>query len=267
MRGPTCTIRLHDTLFFNNSAIVNGGGFGVNSFIDVMFTNVTMDSNRAVTDGGAFALIETSTAVFNRCVLTNNRADYGGVGSVDTTSNVTFDRDTLVHSNRAHISGGALRALSNATVNLKGGSILRNNTATQEGGAIFSEGQANVMISDGVLLAGNRAKRGGAVSVRELSHLRAANVVFEYNVAAVSGGALFSDGRNSTFTGVVNVKHNVVLNGNGGGIHMTTPVILQGSGRSVWAHNRADYGSGGGLYASGSEARLTVSVTHAMRVS
>jgi predicted outer membrane repeat protein len=271
VRGPSCVIRLKDSYFFNNSALINGGGFGVNLSIDmtlvnVAFTNVTMDSNRAVMDGGAFALSETSVAVFNKCLFTGNEAQYGGVASIATMSNLTFDQGTLVQNNRAGISGGALRLLSNATVMLMGRSILRNNSAGEEGGGIFSDGETKILISDGVILAGNRAKKGGAISLRESSYLRAADAVFDQNIAEESGGALLSDGRNSTFVGLVTVKRNVVLNGNGGGIYMTSPIILQGNGRSVWAQNSADQGVGGGLYASGCEARLTVFVTHAMKV-
>ncbi len=166
-----------------NSAIDGGGVFidgGGPVLVDVEFFQ-----NNAILDGGGLHTLHTASPVLINAIFFANTAGEvgGGMDNTDSSpelSNITF------YGNSAYFGGGMF--------NSSNGQVLTNvtfsgNTASAGGGMINSGDNLGLV---NVLFSGNSADFGGGLYTDD-SSLALTNVTFSGNTAFYGGG-LFSDG-------------------------------------------------------------------------
>lgn len=269
--GGGAYVRGGSVLTLLNSTIENhlapsafdGRGAGIYIYDStVTVDNSQIVSNEAGSKGGGIRLFGTSTLN----VLNNSHIDYndalggeGGAIAATGTPTINISNATLM-GNTASTNGGAIY-LDAGTLNFTGGWTLRENTAAGNGGAIAVMGTAVTKFSAGgySLVYNNLAQGGhggmvylGNNTTVQLYATSGSEMYVNANQASGNGGALYADnGGFFDIYGQVNFDRNRA--DNGGAIYLS-------NGSRVWTDdyvstcpqlwdNRADYGSGGAIYA------------------
>ena len=180
-------------------------------------------TNNTARDVGALGIFNVASIA--KTAFTNNRTldtsgDGGGAIFLGSEANTSLNEVTFT-TNTSAVNGGAISMRdfiqgdnSNAKLDIIN-STFTGNVAAKNGGAIYNTFFNSTNNPDYVTITGgkfeaNKAKNGGAIyndaleSSSEISSAIIDNVVFDGNIASVSGGAIYTKGgltiTNSKFT-------------------------------------------------------------------
>jgi predicted outer membrane repeat protein len=238
-----------------------GAGLYLNNAA-VTLNDSQVENNTAGTVGGGIRLWDTSSlTIQGGSSLSNNHALNGTGGAIAASGTPTIDIiDSLLMGNSAATDGGAIY-LESGTLDFTGGWTLRENSAGGSGGAIAALGSAttNFYIQGYSLVYFNRAEGGnggflylGSATTAKLYATTGYQMYVYANYASDNGGALYANN-----SGYFDVYGQVTFDrnraDNGGAIYLS-------NNSRVWLDdyvneypqlwdNRADYGSGGAIYA------------------
>jgi predicted outer membrane repeat protein len=222
----------HVTVKNNTMSSSTGWGapmtcFGVGSIAtlnDVTVSNNSSPSNKAkagalYSDSGCTLFLNNVTFDGNTNSGTGSAGGYGAgaltVLHAATLNNVTFTNNTTTGSD-----GGAIYSDGTITVT---NSVFTNNSATgHNGGAIYADLPGPMGSIENSTFTGNTASLGAGIMIATSGSLTVTNTSFANNIAATSGGALFSHGNlritNVTFSGnQANSGYGGAVNNNTGG--------------------------------------------------
>ncbi|KAK3239758.1 hypothetical protein CYMTET_50341 [Cymbomonas tetramitiformis] len=227
----TMTAVIEDSVFFNNSAVQNGGAlcvygddiFAVNVFMNVTLSRCSFTSNHVQSGGGAvyFHSKHEFSAFLQAvdCAFTGNSAVSGGAVSLAAHEQSSRSKPSLNQSiyalnsrfercsfmdNVAQESGGALHmhslSGSSSIAELSDVLLHYNTAAGSSGGALFVEVESTEsfcdVIFERVTLSNNIAKgEGGAVHLAAFSgsvRMNSSRSRFSNNSAGTHGGAMYA---------------------------------------------------------------------------
>jgi hypothetical protein len=202
--------------------------------------------------GGICAARRASVFVSDHSIITNNTSvdnDGGGIWA-GNSSTVTVEGSSRVASNTAfNATGGGILAY-NATVHVRGRSIVGLN----KNGGLFAFGSAHITIANSTVTQNTAKGRYGAgVYLGENSTILITNESrLEGNVANGSSGAGLAVAGNAsaTISGRSVIRNNTAYDGNGGGVAVMDQAELILTGESVIADNASPKHGGGGIYAT-----------------
>jgi len=214
-------------LDMTNGAIIFNKGAGIQTANNtVTLTNVSITNNQATngagilnTGGGSNALI-----TLYDCLIENNTATNNGGGVYITSLGKLVARNTIIRNNTAVNGGGGIYALG--TISFHDNTRFIENRA-REGGAIRSVTTSQLTVTDAVFRE-NRAvndpivtsNRGGAI-YHSGSSLNIFNTIFESNLSAHEGGAIYTDkGGNMADVQFIGNKATMYQSSSGGAIRM-----------------------------------------------
>ena len=235
-----CRISVLDCDIIGNKALGNhgGGGFDMgfysysshvdkkSKYIDLRFTNCTIDSNSAIQGGGSNIFSSyrkkseyNNTLIFYNCTWSNNTANYSSAISVSPNkyektcigfavepnfTNCRFINNRIVPETLEGISE-AVRVKAYKTSSLSTFTVVAGFSVYFEGYTQFvnNTGTAlNVYFSEAwfmkgseILFSNNKGTKGGAVSVIGISVFRICSdskAVFENNTAKIGGAIAFN---------------------------------------------------------------------------
>ena len=198
------------------------------------------------TQGGAVYLAGTFHLEGGRIgadqVYNANKANDGAAVYITQTGTMVMTGGAIDHNTTLQHGGGAITNYGSLTIT--GGSIT-NNTAKASGGAIWSN--TGVSIS-GATISGNTASGDGAGVCIRGGQSTITNATISGNTASGSnyGGGISITGGALTMSGVT-VSGNTA-GSNGGGLYTEVSVTLNDC---VFTGNKANNGSGGGVYMPG----------------
>ena len=215
-KSMNVTINGHSR-FINNTAAHNGGAVYINTghirISGSMFSSCTADNNGGVLASlGSAVLIQKSVFHHNRatinggvlftcrkhpksnqgsviiteCDFCGNSAEFGGVLQSEGIR-VSFINCSKVESNRAGFGG--VMEISEVDQMIVYGSILSNNTAELVGGALMLSNNFITRISNSLLIGNSADYSGGAVYM-ETNNASFSNCDFDSNTATETGGAI-----------------------------------------------------------------------------
>ena len=224
-----------DTKFINNTVLLDGGAFSIQSS-NIMFkgnSTITVDSNQAIRYGGALYIGSNSNAIFEEnstILIINTQAGHGGAVFTTQNSNVTFTGNCTVMIDKSQVTG-------------YGGAIFINNSF------ITFEGNSRITISN------NQALYGGAFFIWVNSYVAFKGlsiVTIINNQVMYSGGALYI-WKNCNFTievnSIVKISNNQAMN-DGGAILISENCNVTIAANSIVMinNNKASYGGGIFIY-------------------
>eukprot|EP00210_Caulerpa_lentillifera_P000356 g349.t1 len=184
-----------DSIFTNNKGGSLGGGFYLNTNSRLFLVNSTFIENIGE-KGGVISLSEDSTAFITSCNFNSNEAIVtGGAIMTDSGAVLTISNSKLT-KNTAKI-GGALGDLGNSSISIRN-CFFSDNYASRLGGAIKISSSTRILLTNSRLI-GNRGGAGAAAHGQKFIVAEIDQCIFEYNIAALCGGAL-------------RVKRNSILN-------------------------------------------------------
>lgn len=290
--NTNCRLSISNSTFSNNSALSGGAIFNSsgNSFIingsvfngnisteaeggaivvknsSLTVNNTEFTNNTAATNGGAI-YANGSTINGDNNTFTGNTANsdtYGGGAIYSTHSTITISNSTFT-GNTAR-NGGAVAGYTNSNIYLTN-IIAESNTATSAGGfAYINISYINIQSDNGDCIIGsandsskgNSAPGGGAIYLDSNSTGIITNVVFGYNNATSSGGAIYCKHSTATITGT-SLVHNTAKYGGAVMVYGADVNISS----SVLSNNESTSGFGGAIYArqGDEEISLTSMVT------
>ena len=221
------SVEMTNTSFESNTAINNGGA--MNAQGAVTLNACTFNNNNASAYGGAI-LVNASLAD-NSSTFTKNSAKYGGAVYVDNKATEATGSGSTFSDNTSTESGGAVY-IAGGTVTAKDGCKFNTNTSTKNGGAvcvftgIFNDvgstykdntgnhggairietGITSITIDDSKFI-GNETRttaayNGGALNIQAASgKIQITNVLFQDNMAANWGGAIYTNATTLTVSG------------------------------------------------------------------
>lgn len=263
-RQPSVLLRGLSLTGGNNDNFTGGGGLDINGG-DVRLLASAINGNHAAQGGGIFIrgqYFAGRLEMDDHAVVSNNTADsFGGgiycTGELEGAS-LLLNSSSQVVSNAADSSGGGIAVVSGceAIVNSGGSGIaatLNNvtyNTAANDGGGIYVESSAGHV---------SRFRIGdGLLDSDPLPTIR-------YNQAGSFGGGIYLSGNSEVTINSALIGSNVAAAG--GGIFASGQLLIaratdhcDGSSECIrFISNRAEsYGSGSALFASGSNASVSV---------
>ena len=204
-------MNVHNLIFINNTATSGYGGAGRFNGDGLNVLNCEFYNNTAST-GGAMCISNSNgnTGLVKNCYFENNTASAGS-GALYNNMDVTIINNcTFVNSyskmnagalytkynvfnstfidNKAEMSGGALRILSNGFVD---NCTFIRNTALQNGGAICTVGNKCSVFNS--IFIENNAENGGAIA-NGYRYFVVNNNTFKSNAASILGGAVYNTG-------------------------------------------------------------------------
>ncbi len=241
-----------------NNAI---GIFQVDSGVQAVFTNLTIEDGKTTGNGGA--ILNAGTLTVSNITLSNNAAASGGAienqgtltisnvtfadnsasdsgGAVDNTGQLTVS-DSTFSGNGAVIGGaisneGTLLTVSNTTFS--------GNTASASGGAV--DNSAGTLAITGSYFISNNAQSGAGGAIESTGRtVTVANTTVSSNVAATAGGGIDNAAGTLTVTGSALSGNSSSQNGGGFSNHGALTVSA-----STLAGNNGSQ-NGGGIFNSG----------------
>lgn len=165
---------------------------------------------------------------------------YGGEISNNKAVNATSNRH----------GGGVMINGANAAFHMAGGTI-KGNEAAQYGGGVFITGGAKATFTGGKLLD-NKAERGGGLALYK-NAFEVGAVTISGNTAEEGGGLYVASGADVTLKDAA-ITGNSAASGAGVSVREAKAKLVSGE----ISGNTADGGSGGGMYAVGEGAQITV---------
>ena len=193
-------------------------------------------------DGGGIYQVGGSIVSTNKGNVKYNVAMMGKGGGVYATNTSNMDVDAFIDCNRATGgNGGGVYAVGNGPVTISGSAS--HNTTPGEGGGIYATTNAsmtvNASVDDNEATGGN----GGGLYLIDDGAVTM-NGSASRNNAALNGGGIYTIGGTMTMAG--SIDNNVANQGSGGGIYADGTDITYTTG-SV-SDNTAINGHGGGIY-------------------
>ena len=241
-----------DAVLSNNFANDSGGAFySGNSSIDITGTIVWVN-NSAFVGGGGLMLWETAmhVQVLGKTAFMGNTAEFGGAAYMSTSMLVLYGG---IHfsENTVNVSGGALYN-NMSTINISGNALWENNRSPVGGGGLLVwESNVYVQSSGTVAFVGNSADLGGAAYIDSSTVLTDGDASFSGNLAHVDGGALYAGLSDVDIAGSTVWESNTPGERGGSIVTFQSEMIVQPSGKALFAYNVATY-FGGAAYLSNS---------------
>lgn len=267
-----------------SSAVADGGGINqvfivMNASLyvtDLQFTNC---SGRV---GGAIAA-SNSTLTFQNTEFWYNNANFGGALFSRESSTVSWSNSTAFLGNSAEFSGGAIFMANGSSISWSGRTDFSGNTAIGYGGVTHVRGTSNVSWSGGTTFSNNSASYGGALSIFSSKGVEfdgdttfarnSANwgdggaifigsssirmvgtTIFQWNLAASSGGAIGSSSSESDsddahllISDSAYFSHNE-CGMNGGAMSLLSGLEVNFSGAEMKFENNSAFEHGGAIY-------------------
>ena len=152
---------------------------------------------------------------------------------------VLFHGDIYFKLNTAAFSGGAIHTID-TNLTMKGNILFEDNSAYISGGGVYAEG-GTVEMTQNVSFIHNKARSGGGMWLETKLTMKG-NIVFEDNLANISGGGVYAEGGTVRITGSVNFIHNKAKRGGGmwleagAGISCICTVLQQSCRRGWWSN-------------------------------
>ncbi|PRP83188.1 Protein kinase domain containing protein [Planoprotostelium fungivorum] len=228
-----------------------GGGIQLSGIIDNMYlSNCILSNNLARTEGGCISFLGTSNnVIIDRCSFQDSsaRLQAGGIcagsESVFTTMRIT----NCVFRNVSSLIGGGFTIIGNGNYSIYDTMFTECNAL--RGGGIYvtadDASKANLYMS-GVSFVKNTAENGAGFHAISISSIKGDGLIFEQNIASLSGGALRSEG-NVPFTSITNSRFHLNQAGFDGGAFSLFPAqngILSLNNLTISNNNADQYGGG-----------------------
>eukprot|EP00210_Caulerpa_lentillifera_P004309 g4112.t1 len=279
--GTNCEMRISDSTFTNNSALLSGGAVFLNGKSPVLVVqSCTFSNNRA-----ANISISEHSAAFTRALSASNTTIRGGGALFAGTPLELIVRDSIFTDNSAGFGGGAIRIECEKFNNLLASSVnvsiqrttFRTNcihslsvvdTRTQAaiqihnmGGALFILSQASIALQLSIVdstFEENSAHGGGAAYIHTASEVFQSirNCVFSGNDANGLGGAIVIRLSFLSINGTRFIRNKAQL---GGGVHISRDChVIIGSDNATGNSTVFEYNAA--LDGAGLQALLRVSV-------
>ncbi len=229
-------ITLINSTVSGNTATYKGGGILVEDSI-ITLTNSMVSGNTGERGGGISAL--SSTITLTNSMVSGNLArqqyvdpEYGslamggGISAYNSTVTIT---NSIVSGNSALTDccgPGGINAVE-STVNLTN-STVSGNSSSATGGAILIRARGTMNITNSTVSGNTATYNGGGLYVSDYSMINFSNSTISGNSAGHKGGGIYVIfGGGVTLTNST-VSGNSALNGEGGGIHVSS-FLRQGS--------------------------------------
>jgi predicted outer membrane repeat protein len=187
-----------DSIFLNNTDSVKGGG-GIyasgNAFVQVQDVLARNNSNGGEEFGGGFirAIGNASIELVN-CTLEGNFG--GGAGAfVRDNASVSVKGGSLIDNvSPEGYAGGVFYLLGNGTLSIQGPCLLQGNQADY-GAAIYADSNSRLYIGSDVAFKQNRANLHATLYIEGsvVANLYGSNISFVDNHAELNGGAIYAD--------------------------------------------------------------------------
>lgn len=205
------TLTLRRTRFDNNTANIDGGGFGAQDIDSVVLDTVTAVSNSAGKSGGGGFLRGVTIAVANSEFRNNSDSTLPpGIGGISggaglridgskSTATMTITDSRFIGNTSQRGQGGALwlSALPPATLPVVATATLQrlqlsDNRAELGGGGVLGD-SINAAVSDSSLVANTAQQAGGGLSWQNAGSLTLSNVTLSGNQSILAaGGGVYS---------------------------------------------------------------------------
>ncbi len=243
----------------------DGGGIYSDSS-DLTLTNVTISNCYAAYGGGGIFSYYGSLVV-DGCTISGNTANEvgGGIYCEDSDGGITIDNSTITGNTANGDGGGVAVDSTNASIGVLKitDSTISNNEADGDGGGLYVTSYG-IMTIDGSTISGNTSiDNGGGVSAQNLDTLVINDSYIQNNYAEDDGGgASIEDTRYQVSILDSTISGNTAEFGDGGGVYATG--FNYGSQLSVTLNNSdvtgntANNGDGGGLAVSNSVYSLQI---------
>ena len=279
----SCTIQGGNIV--NNVATGNGGGFyvdpgsGVTTTINSSSGATKVNNNQAVNGGGAYIATGTLTvAGGSGTQINSNNATTSGGGVYVSGGTVSLTDATLSGNEATGGNGGGVYAANTVNVYSSNftGNLAQNGTYGM-GGGIYATGtstQVNITSKSGTTTVsnfkGNKARLGGAVYAAAqkvtVGYATIGNTASgEGNIASQSGGGIYAAGTVELNTGATIQCNQAQGSGStygGGGVFVNNGIFTMNAGNiggsSASYGNTATNGNGGGVYITGTNAKVEV---------
>lgn len=193
------TLNVYGGTFENNSAVRAGAFY---NYRKLTITDAVIKNNTASSLGGAIYLPSSTGALLylgteddskniSVSFIGNSAPNAGAIYSAGRI----FMNDTLLESNSATESGGAIYGSGNYDVIKINDSEFKSNTAVDTAGAIYITGQTTLSATEELNVKNsafteNSAKNGGALYLAEGTRVYLTNVNFSKNSTTANGGAI-----------------------------------------------------------------------------
>ena len=204
------TLNVHGGTFENNTAVRAGAFY---NYRKLTITSAVIKNNTASSLGGAIYL-PSSTGAFlylgteddskniSVSFIGNSAENAGAIYSAGRI----FMNDTLLESNSATESGGAIYGSGNYDVIKIKDSEFKSNTAADMAGAIYISGQTTLSATEELNVKNsdfteNTAKNGGALYLAEGTRAYLNNAQFMRNSTTANGGAITCNASNLEING------------------------------------------------------------------
>ncbi|WP_143828644.1 choice-of-anchor Q domain-containing protein [Dyadobacter fermentans] len=197
-----------NSLFYRNTAYMNGGAMVFGSASEPVFTDCTFQSNEAETGGGAGNY--SAGPKFNDCIFSGNTSTSFGGGVANVQANAVFTGCRFV-DNTSDAGGGMSNQASNPTIT---NTDFIGNKARNGGGMFNGDGLITIT---GCSFSGNSAESDGGGLANGGGEIVFSQCTFEGNRGEQRGGAMRNDGatvtiRNSRITGNTSIQGGAISN-------------------------------------------------------
>lgn len=268
---------LSGELLVDSALVIEGNGLGITTinggttnqlfnFLNadsVKFSNVTFTSGAAALSGGAISALNTnvfldSVNILN-CVASGNLANQGGGAIYAKGSDVYISNGSIITDNMADGtsgSGGAILLDSAANLYVTNSEISLN-TASRAGGAIESNTGGNTIIEiNSSTFVGNSTGavpgNGGAIHITGAGDANITQSIFDGNVAASEGGALWNGNGSMAINRSLFINNiangNDATNGGGALFNLRGTMTISDSTQIEYNQALGTSGSGGGIF-------------------
>ncbi len=262
---------------FTNLILTDGtASFGGILYADfstqVVLDNTDLTYGAASTYGGCLRVNNSNVTMLNDSEITDcattGSGDGGGV-AINGGQLVLYDASRIgdyLDGNTAAASGGGVY-MDGGELSLYDTSRIRSNIATDYGGGVFASDGATVNLHDesdiGYIFttANNSAVNGAGVYLAGIgdSLNMEDNSTLQYNTAGGNGGGVYMDAGSHLSMNSASILKNEAVS-RGGGIYTDGGVTVEVANDSQISENETtdSLGTGGGLYAWGNNAYITV---------
>lgn len=257
-----------------------GGGIGSDNNAHLVLEDCLITNNQAIENGGGVFLATGVSAKLNKCLVTENKAALSGGGIYCYESTVAIDTGDI-SANHAGLSGGGIGFIGGSYKIT--GNLIRNNrvggndqTGKLSGGGVDGRKAVSLYLTandfngNQVESAGGETNAGGGLCIRSVSTVVATNCRFRDNgVINHNNGYPFGGGIAITGLNTKALIHSCIIDGNfvecypatrntgnGGGIICSNYAELDLINCAIVKNSSSSHG--GGLYSSGSCARMRV---------
>ena len=207
------SITITNTIFKNNTAYDEGGGFFVDD-LTMNVSNTVFDGNKAKI-GGGFFFYNDEAGTFSNCTISNNTAtDRGGGIYLYTSSGPVIIENCTISGNTATNSGGGIY-IGNDVTTIRN-STITNNTADLNGfrygggiyvgqggnGGALPPGPPNDVLLQSTIVAGNIDRAGLTPDINgPVADVSANNII-----GIDTGMTGITNGTNANQVGTINAK-------------------------------------------------------------